>query len=234
MINLIMQKPLTAEQLRKINPAKLGYVLKDGTIQFASRDAVLEYAKNMVKKGFNAKEPHEVGVAWKNNRILAVAHGDFQGVKFPQKLPNECSVMHGHLLEGPISPVDYVSMMFRNGKEEIALCPSGRYSRIVRLPRENMTHKSTQIKCVRTYKELEKVELLSALEVKFKLMPLAIKNFAKRLIGIKNTNSDVPSEEWIKMFNKKCAPSLARRVAETFKKLGHESGVRYESNLICK
>ena len=48
------------------------------------------------------------------------------------------------------------------------------------------------------------------------------------------TNSDVPSEEWIKMFNKKCAPSLARRVAETFKKLGHESGVRYESNLICK
>lgn len=232
MINLIMQKPLTAEQLRKINPKKLGYVLKDGTIQFASRDAVLEYAKNMVKKGFYAKEPHEVGVVWKNNRILAVAHGDFQGVKFPQKLPNECSVMHGHLLEGPISPVDYASMMFRNGKEEIALCPSGRYSRIVRLPRENMTHKSTQIKCVRTYKELKKIENLLIIDTMFKSIKLAIKNFGRRLIGIKKTNND--SQEFNKIFNEKCAPSLARRVAETFKKLGHESGVRYESNLICK
>lgn len=234
MINLLMQKPLTAEQLRKINPKNLGYVLKDGTIQFASKGAVFEYAQNMVKKGFNAKEPHEVGVVWKNNRILSVAHGDFYRVGHPKNLPSGCSSMHGHILESPLSGLDYACMMLRNDKELIVLCPSGRYSRIVRLPRENMTHKSTQIKCVRTYKELEKVELLSALEVKFKLMPLAIKNFAKRLIGIKNTNSDVPSEEWIKMFNKKCAPSLARRVAETFKKLGHESGVRYESNLICK
>ena len=54
------------------------------------------------------------------------------------------------------------------------------------------------------------------------------------LIGIKNTNIDKPEKEAIKLFNEKYAPSLARRVAETFKKLGHESGVRYESNLICK
>ena len=120
MINLLMQKPLTAEQLRKINPAKLGYVLKDGTIKFASRDAVLEYAKNMVKKGFYAKEPHEVAVSWKNNRILSVIHGQFSRVKQPKNLPNGCSSMHGHLTEAPISPDDYMYMMFKNNKEEIA------------------------------------------------------------------------------------------------------------------
>ena len=234
MINLIMQKPLTAEQLKKINPKKLGYVLKDGTIRFASKDAVLGYAKNMVKKGFNAKEPHEIGVIWKNNRILSVTHGNFDSVKRPQNLPNGCSSMHGHLHEIPISSVDYGGMMFRNDKETIALCPSGRYSRIVKLQGENINYKSTQIKVLKTYKMLEIAELLSALEAKFKLMPLVTKNFVKRLIGINKTNSDVPSDEMTKVINKKCAPSLARRVAKIFEKLGQESGVRYESNLICK
>lgn len=232
MINLIMQKPLTTEQFRKINPAKLGYVLKDGTIQFASRDAVLEYAKNMVKKGFNAKDPHEVGVVWKNNRILAVAHGDFQEVKFSKKLPNGCSSMHGHLLEGPLSPIDYASMMLKNYKESIALCPSGRYSRIVRLPGENINYTSTQIKCIKTYKELKKIENLLIIDTMFKSIKLAIKNFGRRQIGIKKPNSD--SQEFNKIFNEKCAPSLSRRVAETFERLGPESGVRYESNLICQ
>ena len=234
MINLLMQKPLTAEQLRKINPKNLGYVLKDGTIQFASKGAVFEYAQNMVKKGFNAKEPHEVAVSWKNNRILAVTHGKFSRVKQPKNLPNGCSSMHGHLLECPISPDDYMYMMFKNNKEEIALCPSGRYSRIIRLSGENINYTSTQKKCIKTYMKLKKIEFLSAAEIICKQMPLAIKNLGKKLIGIKNTNIDKPEKEAIKLFNEKYAPSLARRVAETFKKLGHESGVRYESNLICK
>ncbi len=231
MINLIMQKPLTAEQLRKINPKKLGYVLKDGTIQFASRDAVLEYAKNMIKKGFYAKEPHEVGVVWKNNRILSVTHGDDQSVKLPKTIQNGCSSMHGHLQEVPISPADYANMMLRNDKEAIALCPSGRYSRIVRLQGENINYTSTQRKFMKTFKALKKAELLSGTEGLCKLIPLAMKSVAKRLIGIK-TNID--SSEFNKIFNEKCAPSWASRTAETFKKLGQESGVRYDSNLICK
>lgn len=227
---------------KPMNWNNLGLVLKDGTINFASRDAVLEYAKNQVKKGLHAKEPYEVYVAWKDNRVLGVTKGTRRSVNKPKNLPEGCSGMHGHVRELPISEQDYLMMMLDNAYEEIALCPSGRYSRIVKLDGEDINLETTQRKVLKTYKSLKRAAQISKFIHTCQLKPFLVKLYCTKLIGSKINNKDYNRycnkliEYCNKLieFDKKVTADSSKLVKNIFEKLGPESGVQYESNLICE
>ena len=225
---MMIRKPFINQSANWNN---LGYVLKDGTINFASRDTLLEYAKNTVQKGLHAENPYEVYVAWKDNRILGVTKGTRRCVHKPKNLPEGSSGMHGHIREVPISPMDYLKMMVDNSQEEIALCPSGRYSRIVKLNGENNNLKTTQRKIVKTYKALKTNNQISNFMHICKLVPLLIKIFGKKLLGIKLNIKDYNK---LNELDKKLAIDSSKQVQNIFEKLGPESGVKYESNLLCR
>lgn len=83
--------------LTSINPRELGYILKDGSIQFADQRTAIQYAKNKIVAALNTPAPFERAAAIKGGRV-AVVDGEVHTVSL-KGLPkfNEADiVMHGH------------------------------------------------------------------------------------------------------------------------------------------
>ena len=61
-----MNAPMLTSKLniKSITPQKLGYVLKDGTINFQSESSAFNFARNMVNKALKSKKPFERMVIW--------------------------------------------------------------------------------------------------------------------------------------------------------------------------
>ena len=64
-----------------------------------------------------------------------------------------------------------------------------------------------------------------------KLVPFLIKIFGKKLLGIKLNVKDYNK---LNELDEKLAIDSSKQVQNIFEKLGPESGVKYESNLLCK
>ena len=223
MVNLLALKPNT----KIINPQKLGYVLKDGTINFADNDTAFEYVINAVQKGLKAEKPYERLVYWKNNRIYGIANGTKDQVKPLNNMPNGCSMMHGHPREFPLSVGDYNYLLSHdNVIESYAICPLGHYSHMVKLPGESVNNESTVRKAYLLNKIHRKYVPVSIIKYAVEMSQLLVKLIGKKIIGTPFYHVEIEEGK-----NKALAKAFAKSIDKTWKKYsGDKSGVIYESN----
>ena len=140
--------------IKNITPQKLGYILKDGTINFQSESSAFNFARNMVDKALKAKEPFERMVIWKGPRVHLIADGTAKGVNVPNvTIPVGTSSMHGHIIDMPLNVQDYITHMAGYMDVSYALCPSGKYSKFTTLPGEDINKISTKNKIAKMYRK---------------------------------------------------------------------------------
>lgn len=218
---IMMGKPIINKSL---NWSNIGYVLKDGTIQFASEEAVFNFAKNAVQRGLKSKIPYERNVFWKNRRVLAISDGNKYRVKISKDLPEDVSSMHGHVTESPLSTQDYIAMMCNNHKEEIAMCPSGNYSKFTRIEDSNTI--STQRKIAKIYKKGIRHERLEAFKGVCNTLRFIATLIFKKIRGVEINESEFLN------FRKKMTARATKNGVHFWEELsGEKMGAIFESNL---
>ena len=136
--------------IKNINPQKLGYILKDGTINFQSESSAFNFARNMVDKALKSKEPFERFVLWKGPRVHLIVDGTAKEIKpITVAIPTGASSMHGHIVDMPLGIQDYITHIAGYMDKSYAFCPSGKYSKITTLPGEDINNISTQKKMIK-------------------------------------------------------------------------------------
>ena len=123
-----------------INPERLGFVCKNGTINFPSAEAAGEYAKNKAVQALRIKRPYERIIIQSKNQILDEIQGDlYQGEIDPSKYKEKIVIIHGHpdtYADGctaPVSGADYMTLKeFSNIDSIIAYNSKGEYSMLTK------------------------------------------------------------------------------------------------------
>ena len=109
------QQCLAKNALKSIKTQNPGYICPDGTINFQSAEAAENYAKNVVVKALNQKNPYEKSVVIDKNRIIYEKNGDDKTC--PLKLGVSGTWVHGHpdlYAKGctfPFSSTDYTTFI---------------------------------------------------------------------------------------------------------------------------
>ena len=121
--------------LKPLNPKKLGYILKDGSVQFGDQQTAIEYAKGQIVEALNMSKPFERAAVIRGGRV-AVVDGEAHRVDL-KKLPpfKEVDItLHGHPthkagITMPFSAGDiktFLHMKFVNNlKKSIVYNPQG-------------------------------------------------------------------------------------------------------------
>ena len=127
--------------LKNVNPNSLGYVCKDGTINFSSQKAAIEYAKNKIAPA--AARGYENAAGIKGNRVVFQVDGEGTSVIRPDNVLFDIG-LHGHpdvyakgCTSAP-SQQDYVLLM-KNPfqKKEIVFNSKGEYYSLTKTPGYN-------------------------------------------------------------------------------------------------
>ena len=210
---------------KPINWENIGLCLGNGHIKFGSEGAVLEFAKNRVMKGLTAKVPHEVFVGWKDCEVLGVWKGDRESVSLSEDLPEGTSGMHGHITDTPLSPQDYKFFMLENYKEAIALCTSGKYSKITRLNSEDANNELTEKKIMKIYKKARRLEYLLIFEFICKEIGVFFKTLGRNIM-----NEEFYSD-FITFYYKDSAIAGQKLCAFWDRHSGEEMGAIFETDL---
>lgn len=127
--------------LKNVDSNLLGYVCKDGTINFSSQKAAIEYAKNKIAPA--AARGYENAVGIKGNRVVFQVNGEKTSVMRPSDRLFDIG-LHGHpdayakgCTAAP-SQQDYMLLM-KNPfqKKEIVFNSRGEYYSLTKLPSYN-------------------------------------------------------------------------------------------------
>ena len=220
--------------VKNINPQNIGYVLKDGTVNFQSESAAFNFARNMVDKALKAKEPFERAVLWKDSRVHLIADGTADGILASYskaRIPKGASSIHGHIVDRPLSMQDYATHMGNNMNVSYVLCPSGKYSKITSLPGEDINKTSTKNKINQMYKESKITRRNLELQLRELLPQEQAFNSSFRTPQNPKENSD----SWQSMIKNSLKEVLTTakncQLNMWEKNSGKKSGVIFETNL---
>ena len=220
--------------IKNINPQNLGYVLKDGTINFQSESSAFNFARNIVNKALEANKPFERLVIWKNSQVHLIADGTTNKViagYSKEKMPKGVSSMHGHISDLPPSIEDYVEHFAHNMNVSYVLCPSGKYSKITTLPGENINKASTRNKINQMCKKSKIVERNLNLQLQELFPPEQVFN-----LSFKSPQNPNESCDYWQSFVRKCLKKTLTitkncRLDMWEKNSGKKSGVIFETTL---
>ena len=133
----------------KINVEKIGCILPDKSITFASPASAFEYAKNKCVKALQGEKPYEHCIIISENRILQEIKGE--RTTYPTlseiKSIKNLKFMHGHPdmydkgYTTPISMKDFATLKTYNFDELISFNSLGEYSKIAKLNNSNNLYK---------------------------------------------------------------------------------------------
>lgn len=150
MVNISAVKNCGSVLLRKvapknITPETIGYVDKQGYINFLNDKVANNYAKNRVLAALNTEKPFERGLIIDGKRILAEKDGNVEEIHIDDiahLLPGN-SYVHGHpdiskYGSAPVSLLDYLTMVSQKCKKMVAYNSKGEYSSLTQQPQKSI------------------------------------------------------------------------------------------------
>ena len=152
MVNISAVKNCGSVLLRKvapknINPETIGYVDKQGCINFLNDKVANNYAKNRVLAALNTEKPFERGLVIDGKRILAETDGNDKEIHIDDiaHLLNGNKYVHGHpniskYGPAPVSIIDYLTMLSSRGKKMVAYNSKGEYSSLTQQPQKSILY----------------------------------------------------------------------------------------------
>ncbi len=195
----------------KINPKSIGYVCKNGNINFATEEAALLYAKNRVLKALDEEIPYERGIVIKDKSVIADVEGDKYHVIFKNINVNKATIVHGHPgFNYPISITDIETLVLNRLKKCIAFNNKGEYSMVSILPHSklyelllpNLLKEFISIIKFAIFKSLLE-ELLKKIDIKLNKMRAIIQKDLQAVIDNADNDTKLRFIDWYKKTDNK-------------------------------